>query len=314
MNVLSPRVITFVVLALVIVLAPLALPSNYYLRVMTLIYVFGLAAIGLNLLMGFAGQVSLGHAGFVGIGAYAVGLGPTHFGIPGIYAIWLGALVSALVAAIIGKPILKLRGHYLAVATLGFGFLVALLLTNEGSWTGGPDGMNVPRPVVFGWRLRTVEQWYWITGVALLIGTVIAYNIASSSTGRALRAIHDSEIAAHTVGVDVASQKFKIFVISAVYSSLAGSLLAFSTGHITPDSTAGFLRSVELLTMVVLGGLGSIAGSILGAAVLVLLPQALTIFHDYEHLMLGLLMMLCIILMPAGVIPSLARKLKRSAA
>lgn len=311
---LSPRILTLLILALVIVIAPLVLPSNYYLRVMTLIYVFGLAAIGLNLLMGFAGQVSLGHAGFVGIGAYAVGLGPAHFGIPGVYAIWIGAIISALVAAIIGKPILKLRGIYLAVATLGFGFLVALLLTNEASWTGGPDGMSVARPVILGVRIRTVTQWYWISGIALLIGTAIAYNIASSSTGRALRAIHDSEIASQTVGVDIAKQKFKIFVISAVYSSLAGSLLALSTGHITPDSTAGFLRSVELMTMVVLGGMGSIAGSILGAAVLVLLPQALTIFHDYEHLVLGTIMMLCIILMPAGVVPSLSRRFKRTAA
>jgi branched-chain amino acid transport system permease protein len=310
---LTPRLLIIPVLIAVIVVTPVVLQSNYYLRVMTLIYVFGLAAVGLNLLMGFAGQVSLGHAGFVGIGAYSVGIAPTHLGIPGLYAIILGAVLSASIAAIIGKPILKLRGHYLAVATLGLGFLVALLLTNEAAWTGGPDGMSVPRPIIFGIRIRTVEQWYWITGTVLIIGTIVAHNIAASSTGRALRAIHDSEIAAHTVGVDVAKQKFKVFVISAVYASLAGSLLAFGTGHITPDSTAGFLRSVELLTMVVLGGLGSIAGSILGAAVIVLLPQVLTIFHDYEHLVLGLVMMLCIILMPSGVIPTLSRRFKRSA-
>lgn len=310
MKFLTPRILTVALLVIVVALTPVVLQSNYYLRVMTLIYVFGLAAIGLNLLMGFAGQVSLGHAGFVGIGAYAVGIAPTHLGIPGLYAIVLGAGVSAAVAAIIGKPILKLRGHYLAVATLGFGFLVALLLTNEASWTGGPDGMSVPRPVVFGTRIRTVEQWYWITGGVLILGTIIAYNIAASSTGRALRAIHDSEIAAHTVGVDIAKQKFKVFVISAVYASLAGSLLALSNGHITPDSTAGFLRSVELMTMVVLGGLGSIAGSILGTAVVVLLPQVLTVFHEYEHLVLGLVMMLCIILMPAGVVPTILRRIK----
>jgi branched-chain amino acid transport system permease protein len=136
MKFLTPRILTVALLVIVVAITPVVLQSNYYLRVMTLIYVFGLAAIGLNLLMGFAGQVSLGHAGFVGIGAYAVGIAPTHLGIPGLYAIVLGAGVSAAVAAIIGKPILKLRGHYLAVATLGFGFLVALLLTNEASWTG----------------------------------------------------------------------------------------------------------------------------------------------------------------------------------
>ncbi|MEH2512511.1 branched-chain amino acid transport system permease protein [Nitrobacteraceae bacterium AZCC 1564] len=308
------RLLQLAILVAIIAIAPLLVPSNYYLRVMTLIYVFGLAAVGLNLLMGFAGQVSLGHAGFVGIGAYSVALGSVHWGLPGLYSVVLGAFVSAAIAALVGRPILRLKGHYLAVATLGFGFLIALLITNEAGLTGGPDGISVPRPVVFGWRLRTVEQWYWISGVALVVGVFIAQNLVASSTGRALRAIHDSEVAAQAIGVDVAKQKLKVFVVSAVYASLAGSLLAFCNGHITPDSTAGFLRSVELVTMVVLGGLGSVLGSVLGAAVLVLLPQVLTVFHDYEHLMLGLLMVLCIVMLPIGVVPSLAKKFARSGA
>lgn len=306
------RLVQLAVLIAIISIAPLLAPSNYYLRVMTLIYVFGLAAVGLNLLMGFAGQVSLGHAGFVGIGAYSVALGSAHWGLPGIYAMLLGALISAAIAAVVGRPILRLKGHYLAVATLGFGFLIALVITNEAGLTGGPDGISVPRPVVFGWRLKTVEQWYWISGVSLVVGVFLAQNLVASSTGRALRAIHDSEVAAKAIGVDVAKQKLKVFIISAVYASLAGSLLAFCNGFITPDASAGFLRSVELVTMVVLGGLGSVLGSVLGAAVLVLLPQALTVFHDYEHLMLGLLMVLCIVMLPTGVIPSLAKKFART--
>ena len=305
------RLVPLAVLLAIIAVAPLLVPTNYYLRVMTLIYVFGLAAVGLNLLMGFAGQVSLGHAGFIGIGAYSVALGSSLWNVPGIYSAVLGALGSAIIAALVGRPILRLKGHYLAVATLGFGFLIALWITNEAGLTGGPDGITVPRPVVFGVRLRTVEQWYWISGIALVIGVFIAQNIVASSTGRALRAIHDSEVAAQAIGVDVARQKLKVFIISAVYASLAGSLLAFCNGHITPDSTAGFLRSVELVTMVVLGGLGSVFGSVLGAAVLVLLPQVLTIFHDYEHLMLGLLMIVCIVMLPTGVVPSFAKKFAR---
>jgi branched-chain amino acid transport system permease protein len=310
----SSKLAMTLVLGIVILAAPMLLPSNYYLRVMTLIYIFGLAAIGLNLLMGFAGQVSLGHAGFIGVGAYSVALAPSHLGISGIYAIWVGALLSGAIALAVGRPILKLKGHYLAVATLGFGFLMALLITNEAGWTGGPDGISVPRPVLFGWRIRSVESWYWISGAAIIIGAVLAQNIVESSTGRALRAIHDSEVAAEVVGIDVSRQKLKVFVISAVYASLAGSLLALSNGHITPDSTTGFLRSVELVTMVVLGGLGSIAGSIFGAAALILLPQVLTVFHDYEHLMLGLIMMLCIVTMPAGVVPSISRRFYRRSA
>lgn len=304
MTVLSSRWTLVAVVVAITLLVPLLSSSGYHLRVVSLIYVFALAAIGLNLLMGFAGQVSLGHAGFMGIGAYAVAIGPAYLGISSFVAIWIGALIAGLLALLVGRPILRLKGHYLAVATLGFGFLIALALTNEASWTGGPDGMGVAKLDVFGWRVRGVQTWYWISAAMLLIGILVAQNIMSSSTGRALRAIHDSDLAAQVSGVSVSTQKLKIFTISAVYASLAGSLLAFVNGHITPDSTSGFLRSVELVTMVVIGGMGSIAGSIVGAAILILLPQLLTVFHDFEHLMLGLLMMLCVILMPAGLVPS----------
>jgi branched-chain amino acid transport system permease protein len=314
MSVFRSRWLPLAVMIAIMVSAPFMVHSNYYLRVITLIYVFGLAAVGLNLLMGFAGQVSLGHAGFIGIGAYSVALGSANWSVPGVYSMVLGALLSAGIAIVVGRPILRLKGHYLAVATLGFGFLVALLLTNEAGVTGGPDGISIRSPVVFGWRLRTAEQWYWISGAALVIGVFIAQNLVASSTGRALRAIHDSEVAAQAIGVDVARQKLKVFVVSAVYASVAGSLLAFCNGHITPDSTAGFLRSIELVTMVVLGGLGSVFGSVLGAAVLILLPQVLTVFHDYEHLMLGLLMVVCIVMLPIGVVPSLLKSFERNAA
>ena len=304
MTVLSSRWTLVVAGVAITLLVPLLSSSGYHLRVLSLIYVFALAAIGLNLLMGFAGQVSLGHAGFMGIGAYAVAIGPAYLGISSFGSIWIGALIAGLLALLVGRPILRLKGHYLAVATLGFGFLIALALTNEASWTGGPDGMGVARLDVFGWRVRGIQTWYWISAAMLLVGILVAQNIMLSSTGRALRAIHDSDLAAQVSGVSVSAQKLKIFAISAVYASLSGSLLAFVNGHITPDSTSGFLRSVELVTMVVIGGMGSIAGSIVGAAILILLPQLLTVFHDFEHLMLGLLMMLCVILMPAGLVPS----------
>lgn len=163
---------------------------------------------------------------------------------------------------------------------------------------------------LFGYRLRGPDTWYYLSGGALLLGVILALNLIESPTGRAMRAIHDSEIASRVAGIDVAAYKLKIFVLSAVYASVAGSLMAFLNGHITPDGTAGFLRSVELVTMVVLGGLGSIVGAIAGAAFLVILPQALTIFHDYEHLMLGLIIMVSMILLPRGVVPSLLARLR----
>jgi branched-chain amino acid transport system permease protein len=299
-----------IALALVVAALPLVLPSLFYLRMAALVFIFALAVVGINLLMGFAGQVSLGHAGFFGIGAYAVAIGPTHLGVPSWLALIAGALAAGLLAFVVGRPILRLRGHYLAVATLGMGLLIAMVFTNESAWTGGPDGMPVPRLVVFGFRVYGPWMWYWISGVTLVIGAWIAVNLIGSPTGRALRAIHDSETAARVLGVDVARYKLTAFVISAVYAAVAGGYLALYDGLVTP-LTAGFLRSIEFVTMAVLGGLGSILGGIVGAAVLVLLPQLLTVFHDYEHIVLGLVMIVTMIFLPTGIVPSLRAKFRR---
>jgi branched-chain amino acid transport system permease protein len=303
------RLTPVLAIALLIAIVPVFFPSTYYYRVAALVYVFALAALGLNLLMGFAGQVSLGHAGFMGIGAYAVAIGPTYFALPTWLSLIAGAGLSAVVAFLVGRPILRLRGHYLAVATLGFGLLLAIVFTNEAAWTGGPDGMSVRRLVLVGWAVRGSETWYWFSGVTFLVAAALAFNLIDSPSGRAMRAIHDSETAARVLGVDVARTKLRVFVISAIYASVAGSYLALFNGHITPD-VAGFLRSIELVAMVVLGGMGSIAGSLVGAAVLVVLPQALTFLHEYEHLVLGLVLMGVMIFLRNGIVPSIAAALR----
>jgi len=302
---LQSRWLPAVAVAAIVVVLPLLFPSMYYYRVAALVFIFALAVVGLNLLMGFAGQVSLGHAGFLGIGAYAVAIGPVHFGLPSWLCLLAGAVISGAVAFMVGRPILRLKGHYLAVATLGFGLLVAIVLTNEAGWTGGPDGMNVPTLALFGWRARGSGTWYWIAGLTFVVGFLLARNLMESPTGRALQAIHDSEIAACVLGIDVASKKLTIFIISAVYASVAGSYLALFNGLVTPD-VAGFLRSIELVAMVVLGGMGSIFGSLVGAVVLVVLPQVLTIFHEYEQALLGLIVMVFMIFLRQGIVPSLA--------
>lgn len=302
---LDNRLMPAIAIAALIVILPLFFPSAYYYRIGVLVFIFALAVVGLNLLMGFAGQVSLGHAGFLGIGAYSVAVGPVHLGAPSWLCLLGGALLSGAIAFLVGRPILKLKGHYLAVATLGLGLLLAIVLTNEARWTGGPDGMSVPRLVLFGWSVRGATTWYWIAGATFVAGFVLALNLMDSPTGRALQAIHDSEIAARVLGIDVARKKLAIFVISAIYASVAGSFLALFNGYITPDA-AGFLRSIELVAMVVLGGMGSIVGSLVGAIVLVVLPQALTVFHDYEQALLGLIVMVFMIFLRRGIVPSLA--------
>jgi branched-chain amino acid transport system permease protein len=302
---LSSRQTTLLVLGLVIAAIPWAFPSGYYFRIAALVWVSGVAAVGLQLLMGQAGQVSLGHAGFVGLGAYACALGPKLLGLPVLACLPLGAILSGLLAFVVGRPILRLKGHALAVATLGLGMLVSMVLVGEGWLTGGPDGIRIPRAELFGWRIRGPETWYWITGGTLWIGVWLALNLQDSPSGRALAALHDSEVAARTLGVDVARHKLRAFVVAAVYASVAGSLLGMMNGFVTPDA-AGFLASIEYVTMVVVGGLASVPGAVLGAALLVLLPQALTVVHEYEHAVLGLLIMLFMIFLRQGILPGLA--------
>lgn len=291
-------------LALVLVLLPLIVENSFYLRIASLVFIYGIAVMGLNLLMGFTGQVSLGHAGFMAIGAYAVAVGPAQYGLPVWLALVCGVLLSAAIAFAIGRPILRLKGHYFAVATLGLGLLISMIVTNEATWTGGPDGMSVPRFTIGDWTLRGTMPWYWVSAGMLLIAAWVNTNLIGSPTGRALRAIHDSEVAANVLGVNVARYKLIAFVLAASMAALAGAMLALFDGYVTP-STASFLRSVELVTMAVLGGLGSILGSIVGAAILVILPQALVIFHEYEHIVLGILMVLFMVLLRAGIVPSI---------
>ncbi|CUA99245.1 branched-chain amino acid ABC transporter permease [Pannonibacter indicus] len=312
---LSSKATALLLLALLVALAPLLFPSGFYYRVGALIFVNGLAVTGIVILTGWAGQVSLGHAGFAGIGAYACALAPVHLGLPPVFAMVLGAVVSGVLAYLVGRPILRLKGYYLAIATLGMGILISMVLNNERALTRGPDGIDVPefglRAVLKGMGLDPTngQFWYFFCGLCLILGAWLALNLYNSPTGRALRALHGSEVAAGTVGVDVAAAKLQAFVISAVYASVSGSLLALQNKFITPD-VAGFMHSVEMVTMAVLGGVGSVMGGIFGAAVLTLLPQVLTVFAEYEQLVLGLVMILVMIFLRQGVIPSILRKIR----
>ncbi len=316
---LTTKSATLLTLLAFVVIAPLFFPSGFYYRVGAMIFVNGLAVTGIVILTGWAGQISLGHAGFAGIGAYACALAPAHLGIHPALAVVLGAVISAVLAWLVGRPILRLKGYYLAVASLGFGVLVSMVLNNERDLTRGPDGIDVPD---FGLRgllkdagldLSNGQFWYFFCGICLMIGAWFALNILNSPTGRALRALHGSEIAARTVGIDVPRMKLQAFVISSVYASVAGSLLALQNKFITPD-VAGFMHSVEMVTMAVLGGVSSVLGAIFGAAVLTLLPQVLTVFAEYEQLVLGLIMVLVMIFLREGLLPSLMRKFRGSEA
>jgi branched-chain amino acid transport system permease protein len=291
-------------LAAVIALLPLALPNNYYYEVAILVGLNAIVCVGLNLLIGYAGQISLGHAGFFGLGAYGSAILVARYGWPPVGALAAAVAGVAALAYVIGRPILKLKGHYLAMATLGLGIIISIVVATEDGLTGGPDGMSVPPLAVFGHVLAGERVWYWVVGLLLLASVWLALNLIDSPVGRALRALHGSEIAAEVVGIDSTRHKVMAFIVSASFAALAGALTAHYAGFITPGKVT-FLHSIELVTMVVFGGMASTFGAVAGAAVLTVLPQLLTALKEYEMVVFGAVMMLTMIFMPKGLVPSL---------
>jgi branched-chain amino acid transport system permease protein len=218
-----------------------------------------------------------------------------------------GAAATAVIAGVVAKPIFKLKGNYLAMATLGLGIIINIALRNEAQWTGGPDGMAVPAFALFGVELSSDKQWYWVVAALLVISVWASLNIIDSPFGRALRALHGSEVASQVVGVNIVRYKVSIFVLSAVFASIMGSITAHYIGFVTPNF-ADFFHSIELVTMVVVGGMASVFGSIVGAVLLTALPQALATFEGWETVVFGSVLMLCMIFLPKGLVPTLASK------
>ncbi|MDE2575793.1 MAG: branched-chain amino acid ABC transporter permease [Rhodospirillales bacterium] len=293
--------------ALLVVLAvlPAILPNDFYLDVAIRMAINAVVVIGLNLLIGYTGQISLGHAGFLGIGAYASAILTANYGWPPAAAMLAGAIGSGGLALLVARPILRLKGHYLAMATLGLGIIISIVLVNEVALTGGPDGMSVPNFSLFGFEIASEQAWYWVVAVLLLGTTWLALNLIDSPAGRALQAIHGSEIAARVAGIDTTAAKVRIFVLSAVLTSIMGSVTAHYLAFVTP-TLSDFFHSIALVTMVVIGGMASIYGSLLGAVLLTALPQVLAGLEGGETVVFGLILIVTMIFLPRGLVPSLA--------
>ncbi len=306
----TPRTGGLAALALVIALLPLGLANDYFYDVAILVGLNAIVCVGLNLLIGYAGQISLGHAGFFGLGAYGSALLVSRYGVPPFASLVLTIAAVSLLALLIGRPILRLKGHYLAMATLGLGIIVSIVIANEDRITGGPDGMSVAPFSVLGFAVQGAQMWYWTVGACVVAACWLSLNLIESPKGRALRALHTSEVAAEVVGIDSAREKVMVFVVSAAFAAFAGGLTAFYTGFITP-AKASFMHSVELVTMVVFGGMASTFGAVVGAAVLTVLPQALTVVKEYEMVVLGAVMMVTMIFFPRGTVPTLAARFAR---
>jgi len=283
-------------------LGPLLIHEGYLLNVMIFVGIHTILALALNLLLGYAGQISLGQAGFFGLGAYISGILTASHGINPWLAMLAAAVVVTLLAFVVGFPILKLKGHYLAMATLGLGIIIYIVFNEAVEHTGGPSGLSgIPNLSIAGFNFDTDLKNYYLIWAFTLLAMGLSLNLVHSRIGRALRAIHDSEVAARVMGVNARLLKVQIFALSAGLSAVAGSLYAHTMTFVAPASF-GFNFSVELVTMVIIGGLASIYGSLLGAALLTVMPELLRAFQDYDIIVYGLMLVLMTMYMPGGLV------------
>ncbi len=258
---------------------------SYYLSILTLAGIYAIVVIGLNMLMGYAGQISLGHAAFFSAGAYTSAILTTSWGLPPLLSLFPSVMVSGLLAFIVGLPTLKLKEHYLAMATLGIGLIMhSMLSANPFNLTGGPGGIpNIPPLRVAGFVTDTDQTQYYVIWCLCIIIFILSSNIVRSRFGRALQALHQNEMVTNVLGVNTYKYKLKIFVLSAVYAGFAGYLYAHCSPlfYINPDDVCHFVFSIKIVTMVVIGGMKTMWGALAGAVGLTLMPECLRICSAY---------------------------------
>jgi branched-chain amino acid transport system permease protein len=294
-----PRIFLLALFVVLLFLPPFL--DRYIVYLLNIALLSVLAAVGLNIITGYSGQINLGQSGFVGIGAYATTILTIRVGIWFWAALPIGAIISAFAGLCIALPCLRLRGVYLALVTFGFAAVIETILVQWVSMSNGPDGLVVPVPHLGSFVFDTdLRMYYPILGIAIAM-LYLAKNIVNSRIGRAFVSMRDSEIAAQAIGVHVTSYKIMAFILSAFYGGMAGGLYAGLVLFISPDAF-GVLQSIVYMTMIVVGGMGSIFGSIIGGGILSLLPEFLRGFKGFQEFLFGTLLILSLIFFPDGLV------------
>jgi branched-chain amino acid transport system permease protein len=302
-----------------------ALVGSFGLNILVTIFVLAIGVLGLNLLSGVAGQISLGHAGFLLIGAYAQAILTTDYKLPTLLAVFISGLIAAAASLVVGVPSLRLKGLYLAITTLAFTFIVRHVVLFAEGLTRGSNGMPVEALTVFGLSFKGDQRFYYAALAMLLLFIVITLNLMRTRIGRAWLAVRDHDIAARAMGIDLMRYKLLAFMVSAFYTGVAGAMVALQTRFINVD-TFSVLVSIEALAMVIVGGMGRVHGAILGTALIVLLPEALTVafavagdgvktlladrIYEVKGLLYGVVILLFLRLEPEGL-AGIWRKSKR---
>ena len=294
----TPRGAALVALLLVIV--PLGV-NDYYRDILTLTCLYIVLALGLNLIVGQAGLLHLGHVAFYAIGAYTYALLSTRYGVPFWPGLAAGGLAAALFAIFLGAPILRLRGDYFAVVTLGLGEITRIVLNNTDQVTGGPNGIaNIGRPVIAGYILSSTLDYYYLILIIMAGAVLFSRRLAASRIGRAWIAIREDETAAEAMGIDTFRLKMLAFAAGSFWAGIAGVFFSAKMAFVSPESFT-FSESVLILCMVVLGGIGSIPGIFVGAFLLIALPEMFRDFQDYRMLAFGTALVLMMIFRPQGL-------------
>ena len=302
------------VLAVVLIVMPLV-SSFYQTNIMISALLYVMLALGLNIVVGLAGQLVLGYVAFYAIGAYTYGLLNQYFGLGFWTCLPIGGFLTVLFGLGLGFPVLRLRGDYLAIVTLGFGEIVRLTLQNWNSVTGGPRGVSdIPRPGFFGMSMditASTTYIYYLVLAAVVVTIVVITRLKNSRVGLALQALREDEIACEAMGVDITRVKLSAFALGSCWAGFAGVIFAAKTTYINPSSFT-FMESAMILSMVVLGGMGSIAGVVIAALILILAPEYLRAFSDYRMLLFGAIMVIMMLFRPQGLISGERRRYRIS--
>ncbi|MBN1293008.1 MAG: branched-chain amino acid ABC transporter permease [Candidatus Latescibacteria bacterium] len=280
---------------------PVFVSNQYYLSVLVFAGIYAIVAIGLSMLMGYAGQISLGHAGFFAIGGYTSAILTKFHNFHPLQAMIIGIVFTVFAALLVGLPSLRLRGHYLAMATLGFGEIIYVTSGAATGLTEGPSGFSgVPSIALAGFTIKSELSKFYLVWLVALIIMILSLNIIHSRIGRALRSIHGDEIASNAMGVNVAKYKIQVFVYSAALASIAGSLYVHHMRFVSPTGF-NLNKSILFLIMIMSGGMGSLWGAVIGAAIFTLLPEFLGVFNDYDILMYGAILLGMMMFLPHGL-------------
>lgn len=298
----------WLVFALAGAAVPLAVHNQYYLQVIVTGYIFAIAVYGLNIILGYAGQLSLGHAAFFGLGAYTVGLLTTRAGVSFWIAIVAACVVSVALGYAVGAISLRTRGHYFAIFTAAIGVMINIVFTNWQALTNGNIGIvNIPPPAPLGvLAFDGPVAKYYLVFAALVLTMVACRNIVESLVGRTFRAIADNEELAAAVGIDVLRNKRLAFMLATLFAGLAGGLFAVFIGFLGPNSS-GLDITFDMLLYLIVGGLGTLAGPLAGSLALVSLTQSLAMFEKYQMLIFGPALVLLIMFFPGGLCGGFAR-------